>query len=103
MILHNTTFNLDTATEKEWLGWIKEVYLNQALLSGLILEHRILKMLSTIYELDGVTYSIQFHFNHVDDVAIFEEKHLPSLNAQLNKKFDGKYASFSTQLEEVEL
>ncbi len=101
MILYNITFNLDSQIEKEWLEFMEQVYVKQALLSGLVLEHRILRLLSTIYEQGGVTYSFQFNFSGLADVGAFEKNHVPQLNDQLLRAYNGKFASFATILEDV--
>jgi hypothetical protein len=67
MILFNSTFNLDPAVEADWIAWAKDVYFTNALDSGFVVRHHLMRLR---YETEGggSTFSAQLFFN--------EEAHL---------------------------
>ncbi|EFK96877.1 conserved hypothetical protein [sediment metagenome] len=98
MIIYNTTINIQKDAHDEWLNWMKNVYLQEAMNTGFFVENKICKVL--IDEEQGITYSVQLSCKTMDDYQAFKQQHAPRMQ-QLASKYANKLVAFSTLLQEV--
>lgn len=100
MLIHNTTYIIETQYSEGFINWMRNTFVPNVMQSGFPKEFKILKLLT---ELDngGVTYSIQFSFDSSDGFVVFENEYWDDFQATIDKRYAGKYASFSTLLEEM--
>jgi hypothetical protein len=100
MILFNTTFNLDPTVEADWVNWAKDVYFTNALDSGYVIRHNLMK-LRYEEEGSGSTYSLQLFFekdNHLEKfIQDWEQKAMD----ELAQRFGSNAIYFQTMLDIV--
>lgn len=100
MILYNTTYTLDKAKQHEWIYWIKQEYLPLAQETGLVVNTRLLKLLTDVGQ-EGVVFSVQLDFETAADYEAFLENHAPTLQQRLEFRFGVQLPAFSTLLEQL--
>ncbi len=101
MIIYNVTVNIDDAVHEDWLNWMKQEHIPDVLKTGLFKYHRILKVLAD-EESGGVTYSIQYYCNSMNDYLNYSENHAPRLQKEHTHRYKDKFVAFRTLLEVVE-
>ena len=85
---------------QEWLDWMNDSFIPQALQSDMITSGRLLKVLDSPNE--GITYCLQFVIDNIGQYEQLQEKNLPDLMRSLNAKFENRFVSFSTLMEFVD-
>ncbi len=99
MYIYNITFNVDKEIEKEWLQYIKEVFIPQMLRSGLLRSALTSKIM--VDEIQGISYSIQFAAGNKKDLKKFISEELQPILHKLHTKFSPKMVYFATELDVV--
>ena len=99
MILYSVTVNIDRTIEQEWLQWMKAVQLPEVMATGLLLDSKILRLLTEI-ENEGTTFSCQFYFQTMEDYFTYDQLHSNEIQQKHHERFVNKYVSFRTLLEE---
>jgi hypothetical protein len=100
MILYNETVGVDLAIEREWLAWMKATYIPQVMKTGMFVEFKIYKVLTSEDE-GTVSYSVQYFAKSMDQVEKYLEVFAPVLIEELREKFKDHHAAFRTLLEEM--
>jgi hypothetical protein len=100
MILFNTTFNIDSSIESEWIIWARDVYFTSALDSGFVRKHH---LLSLRYETEnsGSTYSLQLFFESDIHFEEYLKKHEASVMEDLSRRFGNNVVYFQTILDVI--
>jgi hypothetical protein len=101
MIIYNVTVNIENDVHQDWFVWMKTVHIPQVMATGLFLEHKICKVLSTQEDETGHTYAIQYTCANMSDLDEYREKHSPALQKEHLTRYEGKFVSFRTLLEIV--
>lgn len=96
MILYNVTVNVDADVHDDWLEWMKEIHIPEVLGTGMFVESKLARILAE--EEGGKAYSVQYFANSMDEYRKYLEEFAPKLQAEHEKKFSGKVASFRTLL-----
>ncbi|MGV8963608.1 MAG: DUF4286 family protein [Candidatus Saccharimonadaceae bacterium] len=102
MITLNTTFHVDDAIHLDFLVYMRESYIADALADKETCSVRLCKVHSHNVE-EGHSYSLQFTFTNIDDLETWDQNKGKKLNEKLILQFDNKIAGFSTLLEEIEI
>ena len=102
MITLNTTFHVEEAIDIDFLAYIKYTYISDALSDEFVRSGRLCKIHSHKIE-EGHSYSVQFSFNNLDELEMWDKTNGKGHNEKLLLEFDNKIAGFSTLLEEIEL
>lgn len=100
MYLFNETVGVDASVEQEWLNWAKTAYIPAVLNTGLFTGHKIYKVLHESED-GGISYSIQFFSDTLENVVQFLEVFAPQLVERQHQMFNHKHVAFRTLLEEV--
>lgn len=100
MILYNVTINISPDVHEEWLIYMKEQHIPDVLSTGLFIENKFLKVLST-EEGEGFTYSVQYFLNSMADYENYQINYAPKLQAEHTQKYKDKFVAFRTILETV--
>jgi hypothetical protein len=100
MILFNTTFNLDSAVEADWLTWTKEIYFTNALDSGFVVKHHLLRLRYEV-EGNGSTYSAQLYFEKEEHFEKFLENWEYKAMEVLAKRYGSNVVYFQTMLDVI--
>ncbi|MFD2161210.1 DUF4286 family protein [Paradesertivirga mongoliensis] len=97
MILYNITVIIDEGIEAEWLQWVNETFVPEALSSNLLVSNRTLKVLDSPNE--GFTYCLQFIADNLQNYNQFKDNHASALLDSLTAKFKNQSVHFSTIME----
>jgi len=100
MIIYNVTVKVDEDIHKEWLDWMKGKHVPDVMKTGFFVEHKIGKLL--LDDEDGITYSIQYTCNSMEDYKAYEKNYAPALKAEHAEKFKDKFVAFRTLLEVID-
>ncbi|MEZ4905029.1 MAG: DUF4286 family protein [Spirosomataceae bacterium] len=98
MILYSVTININRTVETDWLQWMKQVHIPEAIAAGLPLENKLLRLLTEI-ENEGTTFSCQYYFQTMEDYFTYEKIHSPALQQKHHERYQNQYVSFRTLLE----
>jgi hypothetical protein len=101
MIVYNTTYHVDCAISGEFLDWMREHYLPQALEGGLVGEPRILRMMG--HNEGGVCFALQLQAPSLAMLQRWNQAVGKRLHEQLTERFGDKVAGFTTFMESLEL
>ena len=99
MILYNVTVKIDAAFHDEWKSWMKGVHMPDVMKTGCFLTSRMFRVL-TDDEPDGMTYSIQYTCESMDNFLEYENKFASALRAEHSNRYKDKFVAFRTLLEE---
>jgi hypothetical protein len=100
MIIYSVTINIDNKVHDQWLKWMKNNYIPVLLNSGLIIENKILRLLTEV-DNEGTTYSFQYYLNSIEDYKQLEHTFLPAIQNSLYDLYKNMYVEFTTLLEVV--
>ena len=101
MNLYNITFNIEPEIQADWHSWMKSKYLPYAMETNLFLDVKIYRLLNET-ENQGLTYSVQFFSDSLENVNKYLEAYAPEIMNSHNQAFKYKHVSFMTILESVE-
>ena len=101
MILYSMTFSVEIEAHQDWLNDLKSTHIPSILLSGLINEYKILRMLNEHPD-GGITFNCQLFMNDMTDLQTFEQDFEYNFLLSMEKKFAGKFIPFKTILEVVD-
>ncbi len=99
MIIYNVTVKVDHAVAAEWLAWMLEVHIPEVMNTGLFTENHVLKVL--VEDMEGLTYSIQYHCKSMADYEKYRDEFAPALQAETQKKYKERFVAFRTLLEVI--
>jgi hypothetical protein len=99
MFVYSISYNIDRDIEKEWLEWMRRVYLPKILATGYFESYKIYKLLNSPDE--GITYSVQFSANDLTKIEEYLEKEAPLFIEEHNQRYRYKHVAFRTVLQEV--
>lgn len=97
MYIYNVTVSIDKTIAEEWLQWMKTVHVPDVLKTGHFTENKICRVLNVDDE--GATYSVQYTFNTMEEIELYQKNHAPRLQAEHSARYEGQYAAFRTVLE----
>ncbi len=101
MIIFNTTYHVDQEVHDEYIKYIREVFIPNALASGFLYEARLVRIVAQHNE-PGTNYSLQFRVKNNDTLDLWLSMAGNQLNKDLVARFGNKVAGFVTLLEEVD-
>lgn len=97
MIIYNVTINVDTDVHQEWLHWMKESHVPEVMATGLFLDNRICRVLAD--DDGGITYAVQYTCADMATYERYRAEHAARLQAETQKRYGSKFATFRTLLE----
>lgn len=99
MIIYNVTVNIDNDVHDDWLQWMKTVHVPDVVATGCFTEGNIFKIM--VEEQQGISYSIQYKANSMDDVNRYMEAFAPALREQHTSRYKDKFVAFRTLLQHI--
>lgn len=99
MIIYNVTINIEKEVHDEWLKWMREEHVPDVMKTGLFIENKICRLL--VDEEQGITYSFQYTAKNMQDYERYRSEHAPRLQADVKRKYDGKFVAFRSLLEVI--
>jgi len=100
MFIYNVTVSIDKSVHDEWLKWMREKHIPDVMGTGCFIENKLVKVVNE--EDHGLTYSFQYTFKDMKDIEKYQKEFAPALQADVKKKYEGKFAAFRTLLEIIE-
>jgi hypothetical protein len=100
MIIYNVTVNVEDAAHDAWLEWMKSTHIPDVVSTGCFMHGKIFRIL--VEEQLGVSYSVQYSANSMEDVDRYLETFAQKLRQDAHDKFGGKFTAFRTLLEHIE-
>lgn len=101
MFIYNTTIKIDNDIEDEWLTWVKEVYIPQAVHTHSFYDHRFFKLLDQD-EREGKTFIIQFYSSDKQSCDDYRGNQAIIFEKMMANKWGDKYIAFQSLLESVQ-
>jgi hypothetical protein len=98
MILYNVTVNIDPEVHQDWVQWMKTKHIPDVLSTGLFIENRFFRVMST-EEGEGFTYSVQYFLENMDQYEKYRMEFAPTLQAEHSSRYKDKFVAFRTLLE----
>lgn len=102
MIIYNTTFHIEKEVVAECVEFLKKTYIPHATAGGFLMNPRMSRVLDSMGNTEGESYSIQFHVKNTDTLNYWLEHEGRTLHRDLLSRFGQKIAGFSTLLEEID-
>jgi hypothetical protein len=100
MILYNITVIIDEGIEGEWLNWINQTFIPNAMSTNLLASSRLLKVLDSPNE--GVTYCLQFITDNIGNYNDFKNLHAAEILDAHALEFKNKSVFFSSVMEFID-
>src|SRR4051812_25792211 len=101
MIIYNVTINVEDDAHDEWLSWMQSVHIPDVMRTGMFLDNSFSKLLSRQDDETGTTYIIQYLCESMEKYEQYAADFAPSLQAETQKRFGGKFVAFRTLMEKV--
>ena len=101
MIIYNVTVNVEEEIHADWIVWMKEVHIPAVMNTGVFIENKICKVLSTTEDETGHTYAVQYTCLSMEDLENYQKNHAPRLQKEHLDRYQGKFVAFRTLLEVI--
>ena len=99
MIIYNVTTILQESIEQDYLDYMKEIHMPEAMASGTFSSCNLLKLTEPINE--GATYCAQYVTDDIQKLNEYRAAISPKLQEDFKQKFDNQYVAFRSVLESV--
>lgn len=100
MIIYNVTVNVEDAVHDAWLEWMRSKHIPDVVNTGCFTHGKMYRIL--VEEQQGVSYSIQYTANTMEDVDRYLENFAQGLRQDAHDAFGGKFTAFRTLLEHID-
>ena len=101
MIIYNTTYHVDCDVSGEFLDWMREHYVPQAVKSGMVEEPRLMRLMG--HNEGGACFALQLKAPSLSTLQRWNQEVGKHLHEQLTKHFGNKVAGFTTFMENIDL
>ena len=92
---------MDAAIADEWLQWMMEVHIPEVMQSNCFESYKILKLLTSALDDNGVNYAIQYSAREMQDYEKYRDQFAPALQAKTLARYGDSVLAFRTLLEEI--
>lgn len=93
---------MDQAMAPEWLEWMKKIHIPEVMATGCFLSFRILKVLTSAPDDEGVNYSIQYDADSMEDYERYRDQFAPAMQLQTRERYGDRVLAFRTLLEVID-
>ena len=100
MIIYNVTLNIDHDVAETWLQWMIDTHIPDVMNTGMFIDNNIFRLIGD-EKSGGVTYAVQYRCADMATYEKYRDELAPALQAETNKKFQGKFVVFRSLLEVV--
>ncbi len=101
MIIYNVTVNVEEEIHADWIAWMKEVHIPEVMKTGIFIENKICKVLSTTEDETGHTYAVQYTCLSMENLENYQKNYAPRLQKEHLDRYQGKFVAFRTLLEVI--
>lgn len=99
MIICNTTYHVDCSISGDFIDWLKEHYLPQALKGGMVDHPRLCRLMG--HNEGGVCLALQLQAPTLSTLQRWNQEVGKCLHKQLTEHFGDKVAGFTTFMEVI--
>lgn len=100
MIYISNSFNVEEEVNNEWVFWLKNSLIPMFEDEQTVKEVIFTKVLVQ-EELGGITYSLLIKFENKSELELFESIYFSKFLPLINSKFENKFLTFRSYLEEM--
>ncbi|MEO1054311.1 MAG: DUF4286 family protein [Bacteroidota bacterium] len=86
MITYEVKITVETAVVSSWLHWMKTVHVPDVIATGLVRSFQIMQSRDRSNE-----FTFHYHFDHQDDLDVYNKDYAPALKAHPQEKFPDKF------------
>lgn len=101
MIVYNTTFQVDSDIQEEFVEYLLQKFIPACTKSGLLTSPRLARVFGTDED-EGISFAIEFTAKDLFTLEKWNNEESYSVHAPLIEKFREKIAGFSTILQTIE-
>lgn len=98
MILYNITCSVDPAIHEEWLQWMKDIHIGEAMATGCFIQYKMLKMLDGEH-VQSITYAVQYLAPSMDAYIQYQKEYAPLLQSKTKERYGERVSAFRSLLE----
>lgn len=102
MFLLNTTFHVENSLIEEFLTWIKEIYIPEAMSSGLLKNPKLSRILIEV-DPAATSYAMQFNADTIEQASLWHDEIGAELRGQLSRRWPERIVFFTTYMENMPL
>ncbi len=98
MYIFNTTYNVDNTVKEAFVDWLRATYIPLAIANSELSSPQLCRII-TAEEIDGESFSLQFHVADRQSLERWYDSVGESLDISIEKLFGNKVLRFNTLLE----
>lgn len=98
MYIYNVTLKVDADVVDDWQKWMKQTHIPEVMATGYFTHYRMSRLLDD-GDLDGMTISIQYTVNTIDDFLAYQREAAPALQKAHSSRYADKVVAFRTIME----
>jgi hypothetical protein len=100
MIVYNITSKVAGEIHAAWLQWLRSEAIPSMMATGLFTEYRLNHLLEQD-ETDGITYTLQFTADSMEQIEIFRAQYFQDFSLKERILWGDLYVSFQTLMEVI--
>lgn len=100
MIIYNVTIKIEHDIHDDWIRWMQAKHIPDVIKTGCFTKYKLSKLLDQD-ESDGITFSIQYFANTINDYQKYKNSFAASLQADVNDRYKNRFVAFRTLLEVI--
>jgi Domain of unknown function (DUF4286) len=101
MVIYSVTVNVDDSIVHDWVRWMKHIHIPDVMATGCFTAYGFHQLMDPVPEEGTQTYNIQYACPNYEVLANYRETFAPDLQAEVSKRYEGKFFAFRTVLQEV--
>ena len=101
MIVYNTTYHVDCDISGEFLDWLRDYYVPQAMECGRLSNPKLLRLMG--HNDGGACFALQLQASTLGELQQWNQAVGKRLHSEMTKRFGHKVAGFTTFMESIEL
>ncbi|MCH5245202.1 MAG: DUF4286 family protein [Muribaculaceae bacterium] len=102
MFIVNTTFHVENSLLDEFLIWVKDIYIPEAVASGL-LNSPVLNRILVEVDPAATGYAVQFCADTIEHASLWHDEQGAELRGQLMRRWPQQIVFFTTYMEIIPL
>jgi len=102
MVLYNVTIVLEPSIKADWLQWMRATHIPAVMATGCFKEYKMSQVIDDRNP-DQTTFAIQYLCESHEVLNNYQKEHAPALQADHTNRYSGKFGSFRTLLDVIEM
>lgn len=97
-ILYNITIKIESASQPEWLEWMKNVHIPDVMSTGCFESFRLTRILGDDDE-HGIGYAVQYIASDMHAFENYQQLYASDLQKAHGQRYHNKYVAFKTLMQ----